>query len=275
MAVLTLLFLSMLLPFSYIPPLLPDLTNPPPPPPNTCMLTSLSWVGFLCAQAPPILRACEPVPAHPHHPHPTLTTSMKVKALLRVEPCSPGALPTHSQPFPLSPSVLWNQMAPFHSSGELQQPILESKLQSWCFLLNKQRMTDPVQPREKITSQISPDIQTTKKQSYSKKEEKLHVGLLHWTLTMVFSFYCGWKVEIPHGLFDSISGLTKNEEVLDVAVVQSLSYVWLFVTPWTAARQTSLSLTMSRSLLKFMSVESVIPSNHLSSAALYSFCLQQ
>lgn len=50
-----------------------------------------------------------------------LTTSMKVKVLLlQVEPCSPGALPAHSQLFPLSPSVLWNQMAPFHSSGELQ-----------------------------------------------------------------------------------------------------------------------------------------------------------
>ena len=124
-------------------------------------------------------------------------------------------------------------------------------------------MTDPVQPREKITSQISPDIQATKKQSYSKKEETLCVGLLHWTLTMVFPFYCGWKVEIPHGVFDSISGLTKNEEVLDVAVVQSLSYAWLFVTPWTAAHQTSLSLTISQSLPKFMSIELVMLSNHL------------
>ena len=45
--------------------------------------------------------------------------------------------------------------------------------------------------------------------------------------------------------------------------VQSLSHVWLFVTPWTAARQASLSITNSRSLLKFMSIESVMPSNHL------------
>ena len=60
-----------------------------------------------------------------------------------------------------------------------------------------------------------------------------------------------------------------------VIVFQSLSCVQLFAIPWTAAHQTSLSLTMSRSLLKFMSIESGIPSNHLSSAALYSFCLQQ
>ena len=46
-------------------------------------------------------------------------------------------------------------------------------------------------------------------------------------------------------------------------VVQSLSHVQLFVTPWTAAHQTSLSITNSRSLLKLMSIESVMPSNHL------------
>ena len=45
--------------------------------------------------------------------------------------------------------------------------------------------------------------------------------------------------------------------------VQSLSRVWLFVTPWTAACQASLSITNSRSLLKLMSIELVMPSNHL------------
>ena len=45
--------------------------------------------------------------------------------------------------------------------------------------------------------------------------------------------------------------------------VQSLSRVLLFPIPWTAACQASLSITNSRSLLKFMSIESVMPSNHL------------
>ena len=45
--------------------------------------------------------------------------------------------------------------------------------------------------------------------------------------------------------------------------VQSLSRVWLFATPWTAARQASLSITNSRSPPKPMSMESVMPSNHL------------
>ena len=46
-------------------------------------------------------------------------------------------------------------------------------------------------------------------------------------------------------------------------VVQSLSCVRLFVTPWPAASQTSLSFTSSRSLLKLRSIESMMPSNHL------------
>ena len=45
--------------------------------------------------------------------------------------------------------------------------------------------------------------------------------------------------------------------------VQSLSRVQLFATLWTAARQVSLSFSISRSLLKLMSIESVMPSNHL------------
>ena len=45
--------------------------------------------------------------------------------------------------------------------------------------------------------------------------------------------------------------------------VQLLSRVRLFATPWTAARQASLSIANSQSLLKLMSIESVMPSNHL------------
>ena len=48
-----------------------------------------------------------------------------------------------------------------------------------------------------------------------------------------------------------------------ISSVQLLSCVRLFATPWTAARQASLSITNSRSLLKFMSIELVMPSNHL------------
>ena len=49
----------------------------------------------------------------------------------------------------------------------------------------------------------------------------------------------------------------------DFSSVQSLSHIRLFATPWTAAHQAALSITNSWSLLKLMSIESVMPSNHL------------
>ena len=51
-------------------------------------------------------------------------------------------------------------------------------------------------------------------------------------------------------------------KLIQVWSVQSLSHVWLFVTPWTTARQASLSITNSQSPPKPMSSESVMPSNH-------------
>ena len=51
--------------------------------------------------------------------------------------------------------------------------------------------------------------------------------------------------------------------VLENVIVQSLSCVQLFATPWTAAHQASLSFTVSQSLLRFMSIKLVMPSNHL------------
>ena len=55
----------------------------------------------------------------------------------------------------------------------------------------------------------------------------------------------------------------KAVNVCQFSSVQSLSCVQLFATPWTAARQAALSITNSRSLLKLIFIESVIPSNHL------------
>ena len=51
--------------------------------------------------------------------------------------------------------------------------------------------------------------------------------------------------------------------LVNVAVLQSLSHVGFFVNPWTAACQASLSFTISRNLLKLISIELVIPSNYL------------
>ena len=57
--------------------------------------------------------------------------------------------------------------------------------------------------------------------------------------------------------------VTRESESWKISSVQSLSHVRLYATPWTAARQASLSITNSWNLLKLMSIRSVMPSNHL------------
>ena len=73
----------------------------------------------------------------------------------------------------------------------------------------------------------------------------------HYISTSVYPTVCS----PPKTQFPSIT--------IHFSSVQSLSRVQLFATPWTAARQASLSITNSQSLPKLMSVESVMPSNHL------------
>ena len=83
---------------------------------------------------------------------------------------------------------------------------------------------------------------------------------------------CSTAADWLPGPPSSLSGLspkTLTESLKDFnslvqfSSVQLLSHVQLFATPWTAARQTSLSITNSRSLLKPMSIEPVMPSSHL------------
>ena len=62
--------------------------------------------------------------------------------------------------------------------------------------------------------------------------------------------------------FQTILQSYSNQKSM-ISSVQSLSHVRLFATPWIAAHQASLSITNSRSLLKLMSIESVMPSRHL------------
>ena len=91
-----------------------------------------------------------------------------------------------------------------------------------------------------------------------------------WTSTAFFSLLIEaetkWvKQLIIHGAIISsinmvITGISKG---IQLSSVQLLSRVWLFATPWIAACQTSLSITNSWSLLKLMSIDSVVPSSHL------------
>ena len=70
-----------------------------------------------------------------------------------------------------------------------------------------------------------------------------------------------WEKENVY--YHSLSATSAVPNMSWLNVVQSLSCVRLFATPWTAAHQASLSFTISQNLLKLMSIESVMPSNHL------------
>ena len=72
-----------------------------------------------------------------------------------------------------------------------------------------------------------------------------------------------WKQSKCLSKGERINCETARQTILFSQSVQSLSCVWLFATPWTTAHQAFLSITNSRSSPKLMSIESVIPSNHL------------
>ena len=91
---------------------------------------------------------------------------------------------------------------------------------------------------------------------------------------MLFNYdsYKGYLIKqfcIIHLAYFKVFAITRNtirnylSFLFQFISVQSFSHVWLFVTPWTVACQASLSITNSWSLLKLMSIESVIPSSHL------------
>ena len=80
---------------------------------------------------------------------------------------------------------------------------------------------------------------------------------------IVFSFFI-FIFSVEQGLMSHVSCIGRFfTSSPTFGVVQSLSCIRLFVTPWTAAHQASLSITSSQSLLKLMSIMLVMPSNHL------------
>ena len=83
------------------------------------------------------------------------------------------------------------------------------------------------------------------------------------TCTHRIAFYLLYTCELA-GKVIWICKLSEiNFHIEQDSSVQSLSHVWFFATPWTAARQASLSITNSQNLLKLMSITSVMPFNHL------------
>ena len=79
-------------------------------------------------------------------------------------------------------------------------------------------------------------------------------------VSLLFFKHINYHV-LPHS-FKVLRVLRPNKPQR-VVVVQSVCCVWLFATPWTLACQVPLSFIISRSLLKFMSIESVMPSHYL------------
>ena len=78
-----------------------------------------------------------------------------------------------------------------------------------------------------------------------------------------FYFFSLIQIKQNSSSINNKTPLAKNYFCRVLCLVQLFSNIWLFATPWAAACQASLSITNSQSLLKFMSIESVMPSNHL------------
>ena len=104
------------------------------------------------------------------------------------------------------------------------------------------------------------------------------------SISLTISFLCQTRIRLKvKGILKKILNgceliYFRHKPVLSLAKygissVQSLSHIQLFATPWTVARQASLSITNSQSLLKLMSIELVMPSDHLILVP-FSSCLQ-
>ena len=121
---------------------------------------------------------------------------------------------------------------------------------------------------------------TTSQHSRSLSHDQFHHLSIETDVTRLVSFSSGHM----RALRTSIQALSsdslvfkdeqKNHHKTMWIAVQLLSCVWFFATPWTAASQASVSFTIFQDLLKVMSTESVMLSNHLILCHLLSFCLQ-
>ena len=108
---------------------------------------------------------------------------------------------------------------------------------------------DAVPPSHPLSSPSPPALNLSQHQGFSNESVGLYKSI------MIYSQHCNLIQNIFIALKSSVLCLI-------IYVVQLLSRVQLFPNPWTATHQVSLSFTFSWSLLKFISIELVIPSNH-------------
>ena len=146
------------------------------------------------------------------------------------------------------------------ASGRFRKPVIQLELIKWCPSVKPTEMFTFFKYKRMVDERSSVTMEQEHKWPWGKlagegkgKREKNQVKLRENVCRLVLSLAV-------------------------VVVVEFLSHVWFFVTPWTAAHQALLSSTISRSLLKLMSIESVMPSNPsqpLSSPSLPAFNLSQ
>ena len=109
---------------------------------------------------------------------------------------------------------------------------------------------------------MRPEVQIPLKRPEESSILIMHVRWLPWSFIHSWMFFESTRTR--HFVMDTCvkwQNILAHESLS--SSVQSLSHVQLFATPWTAECQASLSITSSWSLLKLMSIESVMPSNHL------------
>ena len=125
------------------------------------------------------------------------------------------------------------------SLSKLQETVEDRE--AWCAAVHgSQKVGQDLATEQQMLQNIKCSKQIPKSSIKISKRE-----FLHWVKTGVDELRPLWILRF---YFSS---------------VQSLSRVWLFATLWTAARQASLSITISWSSLKLMSIKSVMPSSHL------------
>ena len=146
----------------------------------------------------------------------------------------PQSLPA-SESFPMSQLFTWGGQS---TGASVLTSFLPKNIQGW--LIYNVMLTSAVQ-------QSDSDIY------WARQKVHLSFPISYWKIQMNFNFF-----GLPY-----VCGCICIYTSVQFSSVQSLSHVWLFATPWTAAHQASLSITNSWSLLKLMSIELVMPSNHL------------
>ena len=136
--------------------------------------------------------------------------------------------------------------------------------------LNTSRKTDDFKDRSVEISQT--EMQRKKKRERIKKNRKQYARTVGHLRRRLINVMEGGEREEGTDLFEVIMAVKFSKlmreaklqiQEVQFSAVQLLSQVRLFVTPWTAACQASLSITKSWSLLKLMSIMSVVPSNQL------------